>query len=774
MKFFGLNINKVTSAEEPVKIKKKQTTEIGDTGIEQSHGYIFDEYNTKLQGEKGVEIYNEMYKSDGTVRSVVRVCSLPVQSAEWFITPASDDKKDKQIADFIERALFEYLDNGWDYTLRHALLSLAYGVMPFEKVFGNATVDGREMIVWKKLSPRMPKSIQSWAVNSGADFGITQSRGDGNTVEIPGKKLMVIVNEREGDNWWGDSILRSAYKHWFFKNTFYKIDAIAFERQGIGIPFAELPEGFSNKDKTAAENITKNMRANAQARLVYPEGMNVGFMDMMARGTRDPEKSIAHHNREITKSVLAQFLELGASGGSGSRAVSSDQSDLFLQALVATAKNVANNFNETIKELVILNYGEQPWYPKLDFSGIIKTDGEKIGKVYSMLAKTGAIIPGNVDERFFREVLKLPFREDDDVRELPETKTKDEDEKEDDDEEFSENNHSKKKVFSAGDKLEGKRKLTFAEKKVDFIALEKEFDKIEDKLDKNGKAILQSARAKYIEKLDKAMKSGDVEAIRKATMGAQKEYEKALAGAMTDGFETGKQSASTEMKIKTPATPAEMTKNIKIQANTIAEAQLAEVTARSKTAYVEAINKEADHIAAIAAANVMARDTVDKLVRNTKDIIVAAHVNYGRDEVFTKNGDKVYALQRSELLDNKTCNYCLSIDGRVIEKNDTFAKNTIFHSGCFVAGTKVKTKNGDENIEDVKVGELVYTHKDNWKPVYHSMARAYVGDILHIELENGEVITCTPDHPFWVNGEWVEAEKLTNESVLSSDISDKE
>lgn len=683
MKLFGLNINKVTAAEVSTKkINKRQSLEIGDTGVEQSYGHIFEEYRSDLQAEKGVKAYNDMYKSDGTVRAVVRVCTLPVQSAEWFVTPASEEKIDVEIADFVERALFEYLKEGWDYTLRHALMSLPYGVMVFEKVFGNAVVDGQERIIWNTLAPRLPKSIQKWAIGTGGnEFGITQVRGDGATVDIPGDKLLIVVNEREGDNWWGDSVLRPAYKHWFYKNTFYKIDAIAFERQGVGVPYAELPEHYSNDDKNQANKILKNMRANEQAHVMYDQNWEVGFMDMKASGTRDPEKSIAHHNREITKSVLAQFLELGASGGSGSRAVSSDQSELFLQALVATAKNIAGSFNGAIKELVILNYGEQQWYPKLNFSGIIKTDGEKIAKVYSMLSTSGAIIPGDVDERFFREVLKLPFREDDDVREVEKSPA---DVKEDSKEDVtsSEHNHSKKKVFSAGDKPEGKRALTFAEEKVDFIALEKEFDKIEERLDKNGKELLQDARAKYIDKLDKAMKGGDVEEIRKATMGAQKEYEKALAGAMTDAFETGKQSASTEMKVKTPATPAEMTKNIKIQANAIAEAQVAEISARSKTAYIEAINKESDHVAALAAANLVAKETIDKLVRNTKNIIVAAHIGYGRDDVMTKNADKVYALQRSEILDNKTCNYCLSVDGRVVEKNDSFAKVTAYHSGC--------------------------------------------------------------------------------------------
>jgi hypothetical protein len=44
--------------------------------------------------------------------------------------------------------------------------------------------------------------------------------------------------------------------------------------------------------------------------------------------------------------------------------------------------------------------------------------------------------------------------------------------------------------------------------------------------------------------------------------------------------------------------------------------------------------------------------------------------------------DPVYALQRSELLDSRTCNYCLSLDGRTIERDDPFGRNTIFHSSC--------------------------------------------------------------------------------------------
>jgi hypothetical protein len=78
----------------------------------------------------------------------------------------------------------------------------------------------------------------------------------------------------------------------------------------------------------------------------------------------------------------------------------------------------------------------------------------------------------------------------------------------------------------------------------------------------------------------------------------------------------------------------------------------------------------------------VAQDAIDTLVSDTTSILLSGYVNHGRGVTHDANDDKIYALQRSELLDSRTCNYCLSIDGRTIEKDDPFGKNTIFHSNC--------------------------------------------------------------------------------------------
>ena len=54
----------------------------------------------------------------------------------------------------------------------------------------------------------------------------------------------------------------------------------------------------------------------------------------------------------------------------------------------------------------------------------------------------------------------------------------------------------------------------------------------------------------------------------------------------------------------------------------------------------------------------------------------------GLNVVLDNNADDGYALQRSEILDSATCNYCFSTDSRVVDQDDPFARNTVFHSNC--------------------------------------------------------------------------------------------
>lgn len=69
-------------------------------------------------------------------------------------------------------------------------------------------------------------------------------------------------------------------------------------------------------------------------------------------------------------------------------------------------------------------------------------------------------------------------------------------------------------------------------------------------------------------------------------------------------------------------------------------------------------------------------------------------------------------------------------------------------SPCFVAGTMIRTIDGFKAIEDIKVGDMVLTHKNRYKTVTETMSRISQGTVV-VKSENCGTIECTKEHPFY-------------------------
>lgn len=70
-------------------------------------------------------------------------------------------------------------------------------------------------------------------------------------------------------------------------------------------------------------------------------------------------------------------------------------------------------------------------------------------------------------------------------------------------------------------------------------------------------------------------------------------------------------------------------------------------------------------------------------------------------------------------------------------------------SPCFPKGSKVLTDEGYKNIEDIKNGDMVITHTNEYKEVYMLM-ESESNDLYSIKPRNSTAIIATGNHPFYV------------------------
>lgn len=357
------------------KPRPVDVSELGGSSNTIYGNFILDEYNPDLRGPNGIKTYDKMRRGDAQVRGTLRLLKTPITAAEWWVEPASNEQNDVDAADFVQWNLTRAMHHPWGRFLWEALSFLDFGYYLFEKVFeygfwapNRKGAHSKEVVYLSKLAPRHPMSIAGWEYDKHGEptAALQQSwRLEGlHEIKIPYNKLLVLSLDEESDNPEGMSILRSAYKHWYFKDNLYKVDAIQKERHGIGIPDIALPQGYSPEDKAKAEELGQNLRTNEKAYVVRPPGWEIGFIELRGQPV-DVLKSAEHHDLMIARNVLAQFMNLGSTT-SGSRALGGSQMEIFMKALRYISGIIAQQFNTfVIPQLVDYNFNTVARYPQL-------------------------------------------------------------------------------------------------------------------------------------------------------------------------------------------------------------------------------------------------------------------------------------------------------------------------------------------------------------------------------------------------------------------------
>lgn len=182
-----------------------------------------------------------------------------------------------------------------------------------------------------------------------------------------------------------NSILRSAYRAYFFKRNLENIEGISAERDGAGLPVIEAPaELFHPKASEASKamlrelkNIARNIRIDEQMGLVMPKEYNeqgkekYGIRLLSSGGTKsnDISKMIQRYASEIAMSALADFVLLGHTER-GTQALAREKSDLFLTAIRSWLDVIVDQMNKAIQRLIMLNGWDIKSSPRLTYGDI--------------------------------------------------------------------------------------------------------------------------------------------------------------------------------------------------------------------------------------------------------------------------------------------------------------------------------------------------------------------------------------------------------------------
>ena len=369
-----------------------------------------DEYLAKLKFPKGAVIYDQMRRSDPQVGAVLQAVYSSIIAASWVVEPASEASQDVEIAKFIEYNLFparreidteQLFMTPWTQTLRNILLHVPFGYMVMEKVFTSS--EGK--IVLEDLAPRLPRTIAEFKYEKKGNVLLeVVQKVSGTKYQIPAEKCIIFTFNKEGTNAAGISMLRTLYKPWAIKDDLEKIQAIMFERYGVGIPVGTVGERSKSGDDDfdAMESALGNIASNEEGYLVLPNGQEINMLGNGTTTAPDILSAIKYYDNQIAIAYHAMFMMLGSTN-SGNRALGETFMDFFLTTVQSIGDSVADTLNnELVPELVQLNFTAVN-FPRLVMLPIQDVDF----KVIAALRTAGLISSTEETEQRLRQLVGI-------------------------------------------------------------------------------------------------------------------------------------------------------------------------------------------------------------------------------------------------------------------------------------------------------------------------------------------------------------------------------
>lgn len=426
-------------ADQPTRTASDIYLEVGRPGLKQFSGFIFEEWLKDLQGSKAIKVYKEMRDNDPVVGAVLYALKMLIRQASWRVEKAGDTRQDEEAAQFLESCLDD-MSMSWQDVLGEILTMLEFGWSYLEIVYKKRMGDSRDpaqkskhndgRIGWRKMPIRAQETLYRWEFDEedgGIRAMVQQPPPDYKFRTIPIEKALLFRTEAHKGNPQGRSILRNAYRPWYFKKHIEEIEGIGIERDLAGLPVAQVPPEILSLNATPEQKalrqyielLVKNIRRDQQEGIVFPaeetaDGRKTGYkLSLLSTGGRrqfDTTAVVQRYDQRIAMTCMADFLLLGHEKV-GSFALSSNKTALFGLAAGTILDAIQDVFNSfAIPRLFALNnFPGITGLPRLVHGDIESPDLKELGAYIQALSGAGMpLFPDDQLENYLREAAGIP------------------------------------------------------------------------------------------------------------------------------------------------------------------------------------------------------------------------------------------------------------------------------------------------------------------------------------------------------------------------------
>ena len=372
----------------------------------------------------------DLMRDDETIKSSLTVKKL-LRLNGWTITPPVPREDLPQLSPSVRKLVLDLtgyvqyvlarMQGSMNSYLLEMMTAMDYGFSVTEKVYTlykSGAYAGKIGLAWMKV--RYPHDFDFRIDQYGnllAD-GV-QQRQASVYKNLPKDKFVVFTWNREFDNWYGQSDLKSAYRAFWSKNHIIRFWNVFLERFGMPLVVGKYGPGVNRQARTDLDAILKDVQAKTA--MSIPEGIDISFLEAMRRGESGYQDAIQAHDAAMVKALLYQTLATTEGKRIGSYALARVHFETLLGVLQNLGEFLEDEIigEQIIRPLIDMNYPVadgaafahevDSLYPKFKFHPLVPEDVYEVAKIWVDAVSKGAT--RNVsedDDNHFRRLLQFP------------------------------------------------------------------------------------------------------------------------------------------------------------------------------------------------------------------------------------------------------------------------------------------------------------------------------------------------------------------------------